>query len=237
MAVPIASVSMQTVLGEINTILFDKDGTLLDFHATWDHVLGAALREATGGDGQQLAGAANAVGFDLATGTILANAPFVAESNHKLGKRLRPFVDLDGFNQAMRHFAKETAVPMLGMTGLLQQLSAAAIRLAVVTNDSEAQARRQLHQLGWVDYFDVVVGYDSGYGAKPDAGPVLGALALLGSDPVTSLMVGDTMHDLRSGLGAGVLTAYIGEEPELASLADVAGPSIVTLFESILALG
>ncbi len=228
---------MQTVLGEINTILFDKDGTLLDFHATWDHVLGAALRDATGGDLQQLAGAANAVGFDLSNNTILPNAPFVAESNHELGERLRPFVDLDGFNQAMRHFAKETAVPTSGMTGLLQQLSEAAIRLAVVTNDSETQARHQIQQLGWADYFDVVVGYDSGYGAKPDAGPVMGAIALLCSDPATSLMVGDTMHDLRSGLHAGVLTGYVGAEPELVSLADIAGPSIVVLFASLLAPG
>ena len=227
---------MQTILGEINTILFDKDGTLLDFHATWDQVLGSALRLVTeGDDDKRLDGAANAVGFDLVTNTILPDAPFVAESNHELSERLRPFVDPDEFNRAIVHFAQDVAVPASGTTALLRRLADESIRLAVVTNDSETQARHHIKQLGWADYFDVIVGYDSGYGVKPGPGPVLGALDLLKSDPATSLMVGDTMHDLKAGRAAGVLTAYIGREPELVDLADIAGSSIVALFESLLA--
>ncbi len=228
---------MQSSLGEINTILFDKDGTLLDFHATWDHVLGSALRLVGEDDQQRLGAAANAVGFDLLTNTILPDAPFVAESNPELGERLRPFIDPDEFNRAMAHFSQDVAAPALGAAALLRHLTDEGIRLAVVTNDSEAQARRQIKQLGWTEHFDAVVGYDSGYGAKPGSGPVLGALGLLKSEPATSLMVGDTRHDLDSGRAAETFTAYIGAEPELVSLADIAGPSIVILFESLLAAG
>ena len=42
---------------------------------------------------------------------------------------------------------------------------------------------------------------------KPHPEPVERAVALLGADPASTVYVGDSLHDMRSGRAAGVKTA------------------------------
>ncbi|MEO1579525.1 MAG: HAD-IA family hydrolase, partial [Pseudomonadota bacterium] len=107
---------------------------------------------------------------------------------------------------------------------------ALGLRLGVVTNDAEAPARAHLAQVGVLTAFDIVIGCDSGHGAKPAPGPVLGALEALGARPEQAVMVGDSLHDLMAGRAAGVQTVGVltglAERADLAPLADVVVPDI-----------
>lgn len=226
---------MITTLGAIETVLFDKDGTLLDFHRTWDQIVVTALRQVSGRDVDALQAAALAIGVDLRSGTIMPDAAFVSESNAQIAERLRPHLDPDHFEQSLLAMSQGVATPAAGVVDLLDHLSSAKIPLGVVTNDSAAHARTQLDELGWLPLFGSVIGYDSGYSAKPSAGPVLAAIHELGGEPKTTLMIGDAAPDILSGRDAGALTAYLGTSEALIALADLSADTVDQLAEKLFA--
>ncbi len=60
---------------------------------------------------------------------------------------------------------------------------------------------------------DFVAGYNSGHGGKPEPGMVLAFAKLIGADPSEVVMVGDSLHDLDAGRGAGALTVAVLSGP------------------------
>ena len=56
---------------------------------------------------------------------------------------------------------------------------------------------------------DVLVCADEVDNPKPHPEPVEKAVRLLGADPTTTVYVGDSIHDMRSGRAAGVRTAAV----------------------------
>lgn len=208
----------------VNAVLFDKDGTLIDFHRTWDAAVGFALRAAAPGK-RSLARAAEAIAFDLAGDTVMAGSPLIAEPNSVVLGLLEPYLDTAVFARAALEAATDAVVAAPGLPELLHALRADGVRLAVVTNDWQEVTRDQLAALGWADLFDVVLASDSGFGAKPDPAMVTGALDRLDVHPAAAVMVGDAMHDVAAGHAAGVRTVLVTNglppDPEAAALADV----------------
>lgn len=219
----------------LEAVLFDKDGTLVDFHATWDAATEVGLRAATL-DNASLRAAAEAIGFDLATHRFRSDAVFIAESADVIMAVLEAHVDLPRFEEACMAAAMQTTTAAPGLPDLLHRLQSRSVALAVVTNDWEGIAEDQLAVLGWSELFDAVVGSDTGYGAKPAPDMVLGALDELGVEPDAALMVGDTAHDLHAGRAAGVETVLVTNgaapasvAPDVVVLADIVVPSLATL--------
>ncbi len=95
--------------------------------------------------------------------------------------------------------------PIPGAGELIEEL-AARLPLAVVTSKIEDGARSLLAQLGWSDYFSVVVGRDTSSGIKPSPEPVHHALEALGVDAADAAFVGDTEEDMQAAFAAGVAT-------------------------------
>jgi len=201
-------------------VIFDKDGTLVDFHTTWDESLGRTIDKLLGHDPQARAQVAKGLGFDLGNRTILQDAPFVAESGYTLSRIIEPFVDPQLFETTLIAEGEYSARPMPGSHEVIQQLKALGLKLGVATNDAEASAVKQLNGLGWQGLFDTVVGYDSGYTSKPSPKMVLGCCSQLGVAPSQALMVGDTATDMRAAKAAGVKAVAIGSDPAAISLAD-----------------
>jgi pyrophosphatase PpaX len=56
---------------------------------------------------------------------------------------------------------------------------------------------------------DVLVCADEVTNAKPHPEPVETAVRLLGADPASTVYIGDSIHDMHSGRGAGVRTAAV----------------------------
>lgn len=192
----------------IRAILFDKDGTLLDFHRTWDTAIGVGLRAAAT-TSQELQRAADLLDFDLATDHIRPTSPMIAEPNSVIIDLLSPVCDVARCFEVALRIAIDGAAPAHGLPEALIALRAQGVRLAVVTNDYEDVAHRQLQTLGWTDLFEAVIGSDSGFGAKPGASIVHGALGVLGIERHEAAIVGDTGHDLKSGRAAGVRTILV----------------------------
>ncbi len=220
----------------IAAVLFDKDGTIIDFHRTWDHALGEAIRAAAT-DAAAFEQVAWVLHYDLEQGRIAATSPFVAESNDVVEALLGPLVDLDTYRSVLARTSVERVAPAVGLPGLFADFTARGVRLAVVTNDDEPVARHQIDRLGWGRWFDHIVGCDSGFGAKPEPGMVHGALGLLGVAPANAVIVGDSTHDLVAGRSAGVRTVLVtnGSTPPSGAV-DLADHVIESLDELVAAL-
>lgn len=234
---------MTTTTVPLRAAIFDKDGTLVDFHATWDPATGAGLR-ATATDEATLHAAAEAIGYDLETDTIRPDSVFIAETNDVIFAALEPHVDIKVFTDACMEAANDCTTAADGLPGLLTSLGSRGVGLAVATNDWEEIAVDQLEILGWVDLFDVVLGSDSGHGAKPDPGMVLEAARRLGADPAEAIMVGDTAHDLHAGRAAGMETVLVtgsggtgAVTAETEALADIVVTSLAELEPILVARG
>ena len=91
-----------------------------------------------------------------------------------------------------------------GVAEGVQLLRDLGLRLAVATSKVRSGAVAQLEAAGIAPHFQVVAGYDSVERPKPDPQMALYVLGQLGSSPSSTVMVGDTTHDLLMAHGAGL---------------------------------
>ncbi|MCP8897498.1 HAD family hydrolase [Shinella daejeonensis] len=220
-----------TKAAQISGILFDKDGTLLDYARSWvpvnyelariaargDETLARTLLVAGGMDPDSghvapdsLLAAGNTV--EIAEGMVAAGAPFTREGLTEL------FDGLFATSAAL-------AVAVTDLADFFKTLHARGYRLGVASSDNEASIRATAERFGFADYLHYVAGYDSGFGTKPEPGMVLGFCAATGLEPHQVAVVGDNNHDLHMGRSAGVgLTVAVltgtGSRESLAAASD-----------------
>jgi len=191
----------------IKGIIFDKDGTLFDFQATWGVWAGDVLRLLANGDLAQFDALARAVNYDAKTQTLRPGSVVIAGTPMQICEALVP-VSSHTIAQMydIMHDASLTAPQMLvpGLMSALKVLHGQGMIMAVMTNDSEAPARANLAQGGIDHFFGPIIGSDSGHGAKPDPDPLLAIAEHWAMDPQHILMVGDSLHDLHAATAAGM---------------------------------
>ncbi len=221
-------------MGAIRGLVFDKDGTLFDFRATWGGWSQALLLELSGGDSARAAALGQVIGFDIATGVFAPDSCVIAHTPAEIADAMMP--SLPGVDRAalvarMSSLASETAmVQATALVPLFARLKRDGLSIGLATNDFEAPARAHLAQVGITAFFDFVAGFDSGHGAKPEPGPLLAFATDRGLFPHEVAMVGDSVHDLVAGRAAGMSTVGvltgIASAQDLAPHADVVLPDI-----------
>ncbi|CUH82455.1 HAD family hydrolase [Tropicibacter naphthalenivorans] len=218
----------------VEAVLFDKDGTLFSFSATWDAWAERVIQKLSGGDGVLALRLAGSIRYDLLESRFQPDSPVIAGTNREAAECLAAVLPGRTASELELFLLAEAAsAPLAETVALVPFLAGLAARdyaLGVMTNDSETVAREHLAAVGVLGMFDFVAGADSGYGAKPDPAPLLAFADITGHDPARIVMVGDSTHDLRAGRAAGmqcvgVLTG-LAPESELAPFADAVLPDI-----------
>ena len=225
----------------IKGILFDKDGTLLDYAATWMPLNHEAALTAAGGDRALAARLLAAVGYDAAAGRVLSGSLLAAGTNRAIAARwagLMPGSDLEALTGTMERVftqgGRHSATPVGELAPLLARLKERDLRLGVATSDSESGAHATLAHFGVIELLDFLAGYDSGYEPKPDSALVHGFCRATGLAAGEVTVVGDNLHDLEmgraagAGLVVGVLTGT-SDHGDLIGLADHVLESILDL--------
>ena len=222
-------------MGEpIHGVLFDKDGTLFDFEATWNVWAAMMLTDLAAGDLNRAAALGARMGYDFVGRRFAPDSVVIAGTPDDIVQLLLPGVpDLtpdqltDRLNSAAARAPQAEAVPLGPLIARLREMG---LKLGVATNDAEAPARAHLAGVGHEGAFDFIAGYDSGFGGKPAPGMCLGFADAVGLAPETVLMVGDSTHDLHAGRAAGMRTVAVltgmAAEADLAPLATVVLPDI-----------
>ncbi|HEX2581437.1 MAG TPA: HAD family hydrolase [Dongiaceae bacterium] len=202
----------------IKALLFDKDGTLFDFYASWGRATEeAALLVAQGNqlDAEHLL---RESGMEPSARRFLPGSPLAAGSNRQIAElwaRLLGRADVDHVYATIeRRFfdsqMHEAAPVIADMPAYVTTLRQRGLRLGLATMDSERSAHASLARLGVS--FDFVCGFDSGHGVKPGAGMVKAFCAAAAVHPNAIAVLGDSPHDIHmahaagAGLAIGVLT-------------------------------
>ena len=113
------------------------------------------------------------------------------------------------FVKEYKKCATDNTRPYPGIVEALQEIHSMNIPMGVCTNKPEAFTRQILEGLGLSSYFGSVVGGDSTSARKPDPEPVLACLRGLVSEPASSLMIGDSVHDVHAANAAGVTVGVV----------------------------
>jgi len=196
-----------------SAVLFDKDGTLFDFQKTWGKWLASEIELLANGDVQVMVKLAEVLGYDLENRLIRPESILVAGTSSQAASAILPLLP-DHTHQSLVDGGNERAalvdpVCVLPLDPFLRELAEMGLTLGVATNDAEVAARRQLDGLGVTAHFEYLVGYDSGYGAKPDPGMCSAFAVQTGFEPQDIVMVGDSLHDLHAGRSAGMQTVAV----------------------------
>ena len=210
----------------ISGILFDKDGTLLDYARTWLPVNRELALFAAQGDGVLAGRLLSACGMDPVSGYVVPDSLLAAGNTVEIATG---FVEagsplsvaaLTEQLDAMSADAARHAVPVTDLGSFFRDLKEKGYRLGVASSDNERSIRETADRFGFAPYLDYVAGYDSGFGVKPEPGMVLGFCMATGLDPQEVAVVGDNNHDLHMGrnAGAGLTVAVLTGTGSRASL-------------------
>jgi phosphoglycolate phosphatase len=233
----------------IRGLLFDKDGTLIDFFATWGAAYQAVAAEiaALTGDAGKADELLRLGGYDPATGKLDPASPLACGTNDEIAALWSGHLGVER-HLDLRHWVSQgfgrfglQPVPVTDLPALFRRLRGRGYTLGVATNDHEAPTKETLEQLGVDGLVAFVAGADSGFGGKPGPGMFRGFCRATGLAPAEVAMIGDTVADLAmaragsAGLAVGVLT---GAAPrEALTMADHVIDSIVGLEALIDGLG
>ncbi len=197
----------------IRALIFDKDGTLFDFHATWSLWCDGLIRDLCGPDPDRLATLADRLAFDLDDRRFEATSPMIAGTMEVIVEAIRealPDIEEAPLRaQILSSTAATHQIAVAPLAPLLDRLIDAGLTLGLATNDAEAPARAHLERAGVLDRFAFVAGYDSGHGAKPAPGQLAAFCALTGIPAAACAMVGDSTHDLDSARAAGMTAVAV----------------------------
>lgn len=180
---------------QINTILFDLDGTLIDTNEliieSFLYTLGSYYPD------------------KYKREDIL---PFMGPTLRETFEVINP-EKVDEMIEMYREFnirnhdllVKEFS----GVFETVEQLKQAGFKIGIVTTKVLKTVEKGLKLSKLDQFFDVIVALDHVKKAKPDPEPIQKALQLLGSKPEEAIMVGDNSHDILGGKNAGTKTAGV----------------------------
>lgn len=176
-------------------VLFDLDGTLIDSTRLIIESYHHTMR--------------------VHRGQTLPDAEWIAGLGTPLRVQFRRFTDDDaelqrmiatyrGWNYA-HHDAMVSGFP--GALEAVKGLKARGAKLAIVTSKNRHGVERGLTLCGFEGLFDTIVTSDDLEASKPDPAPVVAALTRLEAPAPSTLLVGDSPHDIAAGRDAGTSTA------------------------------
>lgn len=217
---------------EIEGILFDKDGTLVDFRSLWmewaEQLIDNVVSQANLLEKDKII-LAETIGFQYNESSWDPKGPLCIGSLDDLNtiialhlyKNNLPWnealeITTDALAEIDRQLNwKESIKPVPGLRVFLEKAIKCSLKLGVVTSDNHDQAKAHLNVLGIDSYFKRVIGHDQVKRGKPFPDMVYKACGDLAIAPERTLIIGDSNGDMILGKKSETLACIgIVSEPD-----------------------
>jgi phosphoglycolate phosphatase len=233
---------------DAQVIIFDKDGTLIDFDhmwGTWTLQLAERLETVTGLDAREAL--CSSYGYDMTRRKILLDGKLTCTPMWKLREMMVEVAGSLGLSKEASQAAVEKswfvpdpvvlAKPFTEIHTLFSNIQARGIRVAIATTDDRGPTEAMLAAFGVSHLVDTMVCADDGITAKPAPDMVTTICRRLNVEVRNAVVIGDTIADMKMGRSAeagfviGVLSG-VGLLEHLTPLADILIDTVDTLQES-----
>lgn len=195
-------------------IIFDKDGTLIDFDVMWggwvlylaeqlNHVSGLPVREPL----------CTAMGYDDANKKVLAHGKLAYAPMFELYQLTVEVMRSFGLNEKQ---AEQTvregwcipdpvmlAKPLTDTRELFGKLNQLGVQLAIATTDDRGPTQAMIEAFDVEEYLTAMVCADDGIPAKPAPDMALALCKQMKLHPSKVMVIGDTTADLKMARAAG----------------------------------
>ncbi len=210
----------------IQAILFDKDGTLVDSFGFLRELAQKRARLADAqipGVGEPLLMAfglqdraldpAGLMAVGSRRDNEIATAAYIAETGRSWPESLA--IAHRAFEEADRYLQRNTdTCPLFpGSAALLQRLSEAGLKVGVLSADSTANVEAFAQRYGLASCLQLLQGVEAGGPSKPDPALFQQACNRLGVAPSAALMVGDSQLDIAMAQQASAAGAIAIARP------------------------
>ena len=204
-------VSVGEVSFDVDAVVFDKDGTLMDLNVAWTPAGNALVDTAAGGDPELRQRLADELGLTpdgLADGGSLATetaARITERARHVVGEFLDPVAADERIDAAMSAMAAAPVKvqPIGDVFGTIERLTNAGFVVAVASSDDSHQVFTDMAALDVTEMVAAVAGGDGPWAPKPDPGCLLALAEGLDLEPARMLMVGDSSAYVGAARAAG----------------------------------
>lgn len=208
-------------LENIDTVLFDKDGTFIDLHYFWGkttELRAAEIIKRYSLDMKLFPELCLKLGFDISCGKMLSDGitalysrpviirifcedlkAFGVETSEQELENIFDYVS-GIFYEDMVKYTK----PIEPAIEFIKNLRQRGVKIGIVTSDSKESTLLTLKHFKWENLFDVVIGRESTSETKESGVPVKMALDILGSKSENTVMIGDAPMDYSAAMNAGV---------------------------------
>ena len=218
-------------------IIFDKDGTLIDFDAMWGGWVIYLAEQLHLVSGLNVRGPlCLAMGYDDENKKVLAHGKLAATPMsllYRLSVEVMQSIGLSAVD-AEQVVEKGWCIPdpvilakqFTDTRALFGQLHSMGIKIGIATTDDRAPTQAMIEAFDIEEYISTMVCADDGIKAKPAPDMVLTICERMKIDPSKVMVVGDTTADLKmarsagAGLCVGVLSG-VSNAIDLTQFADV----------------
>jgi HAD superfamily hydrolase (TIGR01549 family) len=238
-----ANLNLHDCVFDAKVLVFDKDGTLIDFHTIWGARMVSAAESivsACKGNDDLRDQLFRTVGYSLERNQTFGSGPLAVAPIAELETIVATVLYQAGISWdeavtlAVEHLTKRMVAPpaadeirpRTNLVSLLRKFHDAEMRLAVATTDNRLSTKHCLEVLGIESLIEQLLCGDDQTGSRKPDPAVLLDIAESFSAPINKvIMVGDTVSDLKMAKAAGAMAVAVtggaGSRDELEQQADV----------------
>lgn len=217
---------------DVDVVVFDKDGTLIDLDAAWGPIATGWIDTVADGDGVIAARLDARLGLDRATCRLVPDGVFAAGTLDNVRDATTEVLVLAGWEASVvaavvesawhgahASMAHEQAVTLADLPALFGALVDAGLSVGVLTSDDRRPTLDFLAAAGLTDLVGAVVTADDVARPKPDPDGLLQISARFDVTPSRVLFVGDSLADAHAAIAAGAPFVAVGTASAAAGLA------------------
>ena len=233
-----------------DAVIFDKDGTLIDFDSVWVPVSVKAMEDVLEQLGREDIPVDEFLeAYGVHDGVTDITGVLCHGTYAQMGEVAHGILKDHGCDVACGEIVKLVAdayhshmdggkitLTSPDLADVLRELKKRNVKLAVVTNDNEAVTRICLSAVGIEELFDKMYSDDGSIPTKPDPARAYDFCRLTGAEKERVFMVGDTLTDMHFAKNAGIMAVGVAKNDRNRQILTPCADVVIDCAAGILAL-